>query len=360
MTDRSIPPGYLPTMTQDYSGISDTAKAITDRVLPIIAAYLQSEAPRIAGMNPGEPFVIADFGAADGVNESILLEEIVRLIHAINPSLPIRIYFIDIADRAVFDLFWKSAKLAQVKGVEADYLQRSFYEPFPEIAGRLRLGFSSTAMHWLDTKNRPREFFQHPGHIQPNQLPDQDRRKFVEKWKSDWEVFFRHRSAELVPGGALFLANLAWFGGDCWPASAGYNNLRDVCSELCKEGRISDDEWNAVFVPDYFATPEEMKVFLKNGAHQQDFTLKTCEEITVPCAYFTPVEKKLAKREVREELADKLARVVRAWSESSIKTGLSSENKPVVDEIYRRLRERFNETPQGLPYQYCLLEIIRK
>jgi hypothetical protein len=36
----TVSPRCLPTMTEDYSRISDTAKAITSKVLPHIAAYL--------------------------------------------------------------------------------------------------------------------------------------------------------------------------------------------------------------------------------------------------------------------------------------------------------------------------------
>jgi hypothetical protein len=52
--------------------------------------------------------------------------------------------------------------------------------------------------------------------------------------------------------------------------------------------------------------------------------------------------------------------VVRAWSESSIRIGLRSDNKDLIDDIYRRLRDKFHEKPEGLPYQYCLLELVKK
>jgi len=39
--------------------------------------------------------------------------------------------------------------------------------------------------------------------------------------------------------------------------------------------------------------------------------------------------------------------------------GLNSDNKELIDEIYRRLQERFYEKPEGLPYQYCLLELVK-
>ncbi|KUG19231.1 MAG: hypothetical protein KO206_03635 [Methanomicrobiaceae archaeon] len=96
--------------------------------------------------------MIADYGAADGVNSNRLFERIVRYIHGINPSLNVRLVYIDIADPAAFNQFWADSHLSELKHVEAEYIRRSFYEPFPELAGRLNIGFSSTALHWMDTE----------------------------------------------------------------------------------------------------------------------------------------------------------------------------------------------------------------
>jgi len=351
---------YMPTMTGDYSRISDTAKAVDYKILPAILAYIKSVAPRITRMDTDTPFVIADYGAADGVNSSVLFENIIGQIRAINPSLKIRLVYNDIAVRDYFDRFWAGSRLKQLGGVEADYIRRSFYEALPEIKGKLHLGFSSTSLHWLNTEDVGTEFFQHPSHIQANQLPDKDRRKFVEKWKRDWRVFLRERAAELGEGGALFMANLTNRGGDRWPASAGYNNLRDACHELCSEGRISPEECKAIFVPDYFATPQEMKSLIGEDGLAQTFDLAFFEEMTVPCAYYAQFKNQLDDEQAKGKLADILAHVVRAWSESSIKTGLAAEDKGEIEEIYHRLRDRFYHAPGGLPYEYCLLELVKR
>ncbi len=351
---------YFPTMTQDYSRISDTAKAVDSIIWPRIVTYLQSITSHISRMHQETPFYIADYGAADGVNSSELFENIINQIHAINPSLRIKLVYIDIANRSYFDAFWKSSRLAQSGLVQAEYIQRSFYEPFPELAGNLNIGFSSTSVHWLDTKNVDFSLYRHPAHIQANQLPDEERRRFVKKWKRDWEVFLRERSVELVTGGALFLANLTDLGHDQFPASAGYNNLRDACRELNNEGHISDAELKAIMVPDYFATSEEMKSVLNKNDLKHVYSLTCSDEMTVPCAYYSRVKNQMDNVQVKAELADTLAHVVRAWSESSIKTGLAPQNKGEIDEIYQRLRQKFYDTPQGLPYQYCLLELTKQ
>jgi hypothetical protein len=353
----STSPRYMPTMTQDYSRISDTARAVNDRLLPEITDYIESIAPQISSLHPENPFVIADYGAADGVNSSPLFAGIIKHLRSINSSIKFRLVSIDIAGRDGFDRFWKSSQLAQLDGVAAEYIQRSFYEPFPEIAGKLNIGFSSTSLHWLDTRNVRPDFFQHPVDIQPNQLVDAERHKFIEKWKKDWRTFLLKCKDELVEGGALFMANLAELGNEQWPASAGYNYIRDICNEMCAKGLISGEELNAIFVPDYFATPEEMRAVINQNEIERNFHLQYFEEMTVPCAYFSRYQDRLDDPQVKIELGSTLAHVVRAWSESSIKTGLSPDHKDKIDEIYKRLREKFCQTPRALPYQYCIMEL---
>jgi len=353
------PRRYLPTMTQDYSRISDTARSIDSIVLPKIISYIQGITPRIAGSNAETPFVIADYGAADGVNSSELFENIIIRIQSLNPSLRIKLVYIDIADEGPFKKFWPASRLAKLPNVEAEYIKRSFYEPVPQLKGKLNIGFSSTSLHWLDTQTVDSGFFQHPVDIQANQLPYKERQKFVEKWKRDWRVFFHICAAELVKGGALFLANLTDLGGDQWPASAGYDFIRDICNGLLREGRISKEESNAIFVPDYFATPDEMKALIEEDDRKLGYSLEYFDAMTVPCAYFTKWQDKLGDPQERSQLADTLAHVVRAWSKSSIGIGLSPANKDTIEEIYKRLRDKFYETPKGLPYQYCLLELVK-
>lgn len=347
-------------MTKDYSQISDTARAVNRKLLPRMVSYIRLIAQEIATMSSNEVFVIADYGAADGVNSSELFEAVIHQIQGVNPMLTIRLVYIDLADPENFETFWSTSALSKIQHVEAQYIQRSFYEPFPEITGKLHIGFSSTALHWLNAKTVEPDYFRHPFCIQPNQLPDSERRKFMEKWQGDWRLFLHECSASLVKGGALFFANLANLGGNRWPASPGYNNLRDICQDLCKEKKLSEVELNTIFIPDYFATPHEMSHLLTEDDLSRHFTVNACDPLTVPCSYFTNAQEKLDNPQERSILAFTLARVVRAWSESSMRIGLHADNKGLLEEIYRRLQDKFHEKPEGLPYQYCLLELIKK
>ncbi|RPJ63890.1 MAG: hypothetical protein EHM12_01170 [Dehalococcoidia bacterium] len=350
-------PRYLPTMGQDYSSTSDTARDVNSRVGPLIEAYIDSIAPQISGMGPETPFVIADFGTNDGINSSPLMAAIIAHVRSINSALAFRLFYYDISTRDNFDKFWKGSQLAQVHGVEAEFIQRSYYESYPELEGKLNIGYSSTSVHWMNTKNVSAGFFQHPVNIQPNQLTGAERHKFVEKWEKDWEDFLLKRSDEVVKGGALFMVNLADFGNDEWPASAGYNYIRDICNEMCAEKLITPEELKAIFVPDYFATPQEMQSVIAAPGVKRYFRLEHFGPITVPCAYYPLFQDRLGDAKAREELGNKLAHEVQAWSESSIKTGLSSAHKEKIDEIYKRLENKFCRLPKALPFQYCMVEL---
>ena len=158
----------------------------------------------------------------------------------------------------------------------------------------------------------------------------------------------------------MFFANLANLGDDRWPASPGYNNLRDICQELYEEKKLSEAELNAIFIPDYFATPHEMSRLLDEDDLRWCFDVNACDPLTIPCAYFTKAQDKLDDPQERSMLAATLAHVVRAWSESSMQIGLHADNKELIEDIYRRLQDKFYEKPEGLPYQYCLLELVKK
>jgi len=90
------------------------------------------------------------------------------------------------------------------------------------------------------------------------------------------------------------------------------------------------------------------------------FAVNACDSLIIPCAYFAKAQHKLDDPQERSELATTLAHVVRAWSESSMRIGLHADNKDLIEDIYRRLRDKFYEKPEGLPYQYCLLELTKR
>src|SRR5512137_2431409 len=106
---------YSPTMTEDYSRISDTARAVNAEVLPRMASYIRRISPQIAAMSADEAFVIADYGAADGMNSSELFEAVICQLHEVNPTLNVTLVYVDLADPANFEKFWATSALAKLQ-----------------------------------------------------------------------------------------------------------------------------------------------------------------------------------------------------------------------------------------------------
>ncbi len=106
---------YSPTMTEDYSQISDTARAVNAEVLPRMASYIRRISPKIAAMSADEMFVIVDYGAADGVNSSELFEAVICQIHEVNPQLSIKLVYIDLADPANFNGVLGNFGISEIK-----------------------------------------------------------------------------------------------------------------------------------------------------------------------------------------------------------------------------------------------------
>lgn len=52
--------------------------------------------------------------------------------------------------------------------------------------------------------------------------------------------------------------------------------LAGIGRELQEARKLSAEELNIIFIPNYFATPDEMSRFLNENDHQQYFTLKAC------------------------------------------------------------------------------------
>ena len=346
-----------PTMSPDYSKISNTSLRVVEYMLPKISAYLKRLQPEVSVLRADEPFIIAEYGSADGANSAPLFEAVVAQLHASNPALKIKLIYIDLSAPELFDRFWDQSALSKLPYVSSQYLRRSFYEPFPALAGKVRFGYSSTALHWMDSNTVPPGFFKHAQGIHPSQLAAAEREKFHQKWESDWRAFLKETSAALAPGGALFLAQLTDLGGDNWPASAAYNHLRDICLEMREEGLLTREQAAAIFVRSYFATPAQIKSLLGEPAAKKLFSVKSCESLTIPCSYYAKSKDNLSDPQEKAWLAATLSCVVRAWGESSLRGGL--DNQALLDEIFNRLRAKFYDTPRGLPYQYSLLELLK-
>ena len=205
----------------------------------------------------GQPFLIADYGAAQGRNSLGPMRAAIAAVRArVGAAMPISVVHTDIPGNdfsALFTLLATSPQSYQVgdANVFAYAAGRSFYERlFP--LGRVCLGWSAIAVHWLSAA--PATV---PGHIWAPRGPSEVQAAFARRAAEDWAGFLGHRAVELCPGGRLVvIGGAADDRGD-----GGADGLMDLANtaltRLVEQGRLSPDEHGRMVVPTWNRRPSE-------------------------------------------------------------------------------------------------------
>lgn len=212
------------------------------------------------------PFVIADYGAAQGRNSLRPMREAVAAVRErAGEALPIAVVHTDIPGNDFTALFalldaGPPSYLADAANVFAYAAGRTFYRRlFPP--GLVSLGWSAIAAHWLSAA--PAAV---PDHIWPPRAPEAVRAAFARRSAEDWATFLGHRAAELRPGGRLVvLAGAADAGGD--GGADGLMDLADLAlRDLVAEGVLAAAERGRMVVPTWNRRPEDFIAPFAAGA----------------------------------------------------------------------------------------------
>lgn len=219
-----------------------------------------------------KPFVIADYGTADGGTSMPLMYDMCAWLRSkLGEQTPIQIFYEDQAMNAWQDLFMRLEGLIDIDERSPSYLQefsnvfvsaigRSFYKQVLPSA-TVHFGFSATAMHWLTTK--PAQFSSVIHHTlcdQPSEL-----QPYIDQAAADWELVLVQRAKELVTGGRMVVLNF------CVDENGQYLGTTDRIKnqmwatknrlwwELQQEGVISLSEARAASFANYYRTVEEFR-----------------------------------------------------------------------------------------------------
>ncbi|HEX6120336.1 MAG TPA: hypothetical protein VFZ03_12890, partial [Dongiaceae bacterium] len=139
-----------------YSAHTTGAKTVIDKVGERAVAAVA----RMPRLEPGRPFVIADFGAADGGTSLGLMRRLAEAVRAREPEREINVIYTDLPHNDFSALFRltqgllgsdERAPLAQVPNLYIYGSGTSFYRQVAS-SGTLSFGFSATAMHWLSRR----------------------------------------------------------------------------------------------------------------------------------------------------------------------------------------------------------------
>jgi hypothetical protein len=189
-----------------YSANTVGAKTVIDRVGDRVIDSLD----RMPPMEAGQPFLIADFGAADGGTSMDMMRRLIAAIREREPEREIGIVYTDLPHNDFSVLFrltqgmlgaGTDQPLADTPNLFIFGSGTSFYRQVVST-GALSFGFSATAMHWLS--RRPCMI---SDHVQAVCAAPAEREKFRAQALQDWETILLARARELRPGGRMLFAN---------------------------------------------------------------------------------------------------------------------------------------------------------
>jgi len=273
----STPRGAEGAMGRGYARHSRVQHRADDYGMPLLRRAVDA-APLPAD---GEPFRVADLGAAAGTNSLDPMRLVVEGIRGrTGEATPVTVVHTDIPANDFNTMF------ATVMGSPGSYARepqvfafaeaRSFYEPlFPPA--ELHLAWSAIAVHWLSRVPGPV-----PGHIFSTRATGEVRRAFEEQARTDWESFLTHRARELCPGGQLVVLG----GAAADDGSSGAEALMDtadaVLADLVRQGLITPDEHANMTIPTWNWSREEFLAPLRAGPVADVLRLEEHDLVVLP------------------------------------------------------------------------------
>ena len=363
-----------------------------------------------------KPFVVADYGTADGGTSMVLMHELCAALRrpgSAAADAPIQIVYEDQSVNVWHDLFMRLDKiipgppsyLRAFDDVYAAAVGRSFYESVVP-PGTVHLGISFTAMHWLSAPpaaGLDGAIHHALGSKAGGSAAAEQHGAFAAAAATDWERMLVCRARELAPSGQLVFANFAidergqFLGStaatDGGPRCSMYETKDELWRELGAEGVITAAEVEACTFANYYRSLDEFRAPFDDAGsavRRAGLKLVSAETRVVRCPYRAawlrqtgqhdhPAAGELlqsfgggdgagagaVERTAREHAAW-FVPTTRTWSNSTYMNALDAsrrtdqERKGIVDAFFQRYEERVALAPEdhGMDYvhAYCVME----
>ena len=310
----------------------------------------------------GEPFHIADYGAADGGTSIDLHRATISVLRARAPRRPVCITYTDLPRNDYSALFTTvhggRPGVTSYRDEHDDIFvyaaATSFFEPiFPPRT--IDFGFSATAMHWLSALPCPVN-----GHIHMVGARGEELAALRERARADWQDILLARASELKPGGRLMTVNLALAADGRHMGNTGGANMFDVMNRLWRalvdDGTITQSEYRRTTIPQFYRTPAEFHApLLDTGGpvHRAGLRLVHAETRFTRCPY--------AARFARDGDADRFAETyvpnTRTWSETVFVNALDAarplaERRAIVDRYFASFADLVRSDPEPHAMDY--------
>ncbi|MFT7675652.1 MAG: hypothetical protein ACI845_004079 [Gammaproteobacteria bacterium] len=340
-----------------YSLATIGAKDVIDAATPLVTGAIAALGPDKLSAS----FTMSDMGCADAGTSLTMVSAAIDQVHTINPECAFNVVYTD-QPRNDFN-----ALIMNIYGLGPfeTYLDgrgnifpvvsgTSFYRQIVS-EGSLDIGFSATAMHWLSQK--PCDI---SDHVQAVGASGSELEQFKNQAKSDWQQILLHRARELKPGGKLILINFGRDEQGRYLGNTGGINMFDTFNnnwlKFVKEGRISDDEYKRMTLPQYYNSVEEFSAPLTdkdNPVYQAGLRLDSIETRVVEC----PFARSHEDHGDAQKFAKEYIPTIRSWNESIFFNGLSTdrpeqERREVIEDYYQTYQDLVAENPEGHGMDY--------
>lgn len=246
MAESSIVVRPEPKGSDSYSASSRLQGA---GLKPAIAVF-ERAAAAVPLPKPPQPIVIADYGAANGLNSLLSIDAAIAVLRKrTRPEHSVLVAHTDRPDNDFTELFNTlendpDTYLKKDKSIFVSAIGRSFYSQILP-SDSVHLAWSSWAIHWLTRVPCGID-----DHIQVNFCSDPTvRAAFARQAAHDWHEFVAFRGRELSPGGRLVVMTMAVGDDDDFGFRPLLSAMLDALDELGDDGLLTADEVARMCIP---------------------------------------------------------------------------------------------------------------
>ena len=280
-----------------------------------VAAMSEDALRRAVEMLPASvnATVIADYGCSQGGNSIRPMRVVLDAMRQRTPiPAPLSVVHCDLPRNdwsTLFEtVFGPNSYLDDHELVFPSAIGRSFYEPlFPEAT--VAVGWSGTSVLWLS--GRPDVG---GGNLFSRLAAGGDKTRWALAAANDWRTFLAHRARELAPGGRLVISSIG--DSDVYPPFLGL--IQDAVRAAAVDGCITQDEADAMTVPTYLRTAEEIEAPFVDDA--LGLVIDQHTSFVAP----DPAYAAFAVHGDIERFADDEVAQIRGWSQPSLTEALDS------------------------------------
>jgi hypothetical protein len=334
-----------------YYDQHSTAQAESIRLLH---GYME-EAIREVPLPTGPwPMVLADFGCSEGRNSSRWMNRVVDAVR-MRTERPIFTFFSDLPTNDYNSLFTNLNNPELSGGPRPDVYRGA-------VAGSFYTQLLPTSVAHFESCINAILYLDHL----PAPVPDfviyqrprvyGEETAFSRQAEADLTRFLACRARELVSGGKLLIATPGHDGRQ-HSCEEVYYVLNDACTDLVKDGRLTQAQFERITIPAYFRTAAELRAPVEKDTPVRGLYRVDCAEtLEVP----TPFVVQYREERIAQNFADGYTGFIRAFTEPVVRAAVAGtpQEDVVVDAVFQRLHARLLAEPERYLFHYVLTVVV--